>query len=175
MELLHNLWHAVSTEDENLTKYVLIFLGFIEIYVTLKLSAAILNISYTKKQQNTYIIIMGILFSISTLLIPKQISIFIHLFLTPFVVKFVFKTSIIKSILADIIPMLISVIFESIYAQFCIMLLGKTFLELQYILIYRVPIMLIIYFNIFLLSLLVNMIKKHITFFEKIDAYRKKL
>lgn len=175
MELLHNLWNAVSTEDENLTKYVLIFLGFIEIYVTLKLSAAILNISYTKKQQNTYIIIMGILFSISTLFIPKQISIFIHLFLTPFVVKFVFKTSIIKSILADIIPMLISVIFESIYAQFCIMLLGKTFLELQYILIYRVPIMLIIYFNIFLLSLLVNMIKKHITFFEKIDAYRKKL
>ena len=34
MEVLHNLWNIVSTEDENLTKYIALTLTFVEIYVT---------------------------------------------------------------------------------------------------------------------------------------------
>lgn len=175
MDLLHNLWNIVITEDENLTKYGILFFTFVEIYVTMKLATTILNIDYTKKQRNTYIIVMGILFILSTIFIPKQFSIFIHLFLTPFIIKIVFRTSVIKSILADIIPMLISVIFESIYAQLCILLFNKTFLDVQYILIYRLPIMLIIYLNILILSFIIKVIKKNKSLFDNIDSYRKKL
>ncbi|MBR2241097.1 MAG: GHKL domain-containing protein [Clostridia bacterium] len=175
MEVLHNLWNIVSTEDENLTKYIALTLTFVEIYVTLRLSATILDIKYTKKQKNLYMLVLGSLIIISTLFIPGQISIFIHLILTPIIVKMIFKTSIIKSILADIIPMLISVIIESIYAKLCFIIFQKTYIEIQYVLVYRIPIMLIVYLTIFLLSVLIKIIKNNIPTFEYIDSYRKKL
>ena len=175
MELLHNLWNVVSTEDENLTKYVLVFLGIIESFVMMRFFTTILDIKYTKKQKNLYVIIMEVLMIFSTFLIPKEISIFIHLIITFIVIKLVFKTTIIKSILAEIIPMLVSVIIESLYSRLCFIILEKTYLEIQYVLKYRVPIMLVIYLTIYLLSTLVKIIKNNITLFEQIDSYRKKL
>ena len=174
MELLHNLWNVVSTEDENLTKYVLVFLGIIESFVMMRFFTTILDIKYTKKQKNLYVIIMEVLMIFSTFLIPKEISIFIHLIITFIVIKLVFKTTIIKSILAEIIPMLVSVIIESLYSRLCFIILEKTYLEIQYVLKYRVPIMLVIYLTIYLLSTLVKIIKNNITLFEQIDSYRKK-
>ena len=175
MELLHNLWNVVSTEDENLTKYGILIFTFVEIYVTMKLATTILEINYTKKQRNAYICIMSVLFVLSTLFIPKQFSIFIHLILTPIIFKMIFKTSVIKSILADILPMLISVVIESIYAKLCFLILNKTYLDIQYILIYRIPIMIVIYLTIFVISILVKFIKENLSVLEQIDSYRKRL
>lgn len=50
MELLHNMWNVLVTEDENLMRIVLLFLGILETFVTLKLFTTILDIKYTKKQ-----------------------------------------------------------------------------------------------------------------------------
>ena len=175
MELLHNLWNVVSTEDENLTKYGILIFTFVEIYVTMKLATTILEINYTKKQRNAYICIMSVLFVLSTLFIPKQFSIFIHLILTPIIFKMIFKTSVIKSILADILPMLISVVIESIYAKLCFLILNKTYLDIQYILIYRIPIMIVIYLTIFVISIFVKFIKENLSVLEQIDSYRKRL
>ena len=135
MEILHNLWNVLCTEDENLTRYVALTLTFVEIYVSFKLSTTILSINYTKKQRNIYIMVLGILIILSELFIPSQISIFIHLILTPVIIKLIFKTSTTKAILADILPMLISVIIESIYAKICFIILGKTPIEYQNIII----------------------------------------
>ena len=49
------------------------------------------------------------------------------------------------------------------------------YLEFQYIIIYRIPIILIIYLTIYLISIIVRFIKKNITVVERIDSYRKKL
>ena len=175
MEILHNLWNIVSTEDENLVKYIVIILNIVESYVTLKLFSTVLNISYTKKQRNIYLIVMEILVILSTLFIPREISIFLHLILTFIVIKYIFKTSFIKSVLAEIIPMLVTVLIESIYSKLCFIITGKTYLETQYIIIYRIPIMLIIYLTIYLISILIKTIKKNISIFEHVDAYRKRL
>ncbi len=175
MEVLHNLWNIICTEDEILTKYTILTLTFIETYVMMKFFTTILNINYTKKQRNIYIIVMSILIILSTLFIPKQFSIFLHLILTFIIIKLVFNTSIIKAILAEIIPMLVTVIIESIYAKLCFIFLGKTYMEIQYILVYRVPIMLIIYLSVFLLSLFIKIIKSNISVFEHVGLYRKGL
>ena len=175
MELLHNLWNAVSTEDENLTKYGILVFTFVEIYVTMKLATTILDITYTKKQRNTYIIVMSVLFVLSTFFIPNQISIFIHLILTPIIFKLAFKTSVFKAIMADILPMLVSVIIESLYAQLCLFLFGKEPIEYQNILIYRLPIMLFIYLTIFIISIFIKLIKKNLSSIRHIDIHRKKL
>ena len=175
MEILHNLWNVLCTEDENLTRYVALTLTFVEIYVSFKLSTTILSINYTKKQRNIYIMVLGILIILSELFIPSQISIFIHLILTPVIITLIFKTSTTKAILADILPMLISVIIESIYAKICFIILGKTPIEYQNIIIYRIPIMMIVYFTLFLISISIKLAKENFIIFEYIDVHRKKL
>ena len=126
MELLHNLWNVVSTEDKNLTKYVVIVLAIIENYVTMLFFTTLLNINYTKKQKNIFIFTMELLVILSKIFIPNEISIFFHLIITFIVIKLVFKSTIIKSILAELITMLITVIIESIYAQLYFIIFGKT-------------------------------------------------
>ena len=175
MEMLHNLWNVLSTEDENLIKYAVIVLGFIEVYVTMRFSATILDINYTKKQRNTYILTLGTLMMLSNLFIPGEFSIFLHLILTPIIVKLILKTSIIKAILADILPMIVSLIFESIYLKLCLIIFGITPIQCSNIIIYRVPIMLLIYFTMILVSIGIETVKRHINVFKYIDNYKKKL
>lgn len=175
MELLHNLWNVVSTEDENLMKYVLIILGFIENYVTMKFFTNILNITYTKKQRNIYLITMNVLSILSTLFIVQEVSIFIHLIVTFIIIKYIFKTSIIKAILAEIIPMIVTLIIESVYIQLCLLLFNITPVQCNRIIIYRVPIMLLIYSTLLLISISIKKIKSNISIFSQIDNYRKKL
>ena len=175
MEILHNLWNVLCTEDENLIKYIILSLTFVEIYVTMKLSTTLLDISYTKKQRNTYILVMSILFILSTLFIPKTYSIFIHLILTPIIIKFVFNTSFFKAILADIIPMLLSALLEAFYIKICFILFNISFKNCSNIIIYRVPFMLFIYLTLFLLSKFVKFVKINLNYFDNLNKTYKKL
>lgn len=175
MEILQNLWNVLVTEDENLTKYVCLCLTFVEIFVTMKLFTTIFNINYTKKQRNIYVIIMSILIILSSLFIPTEYSIFIHLILTPFIIKTIFKTNILKSILAEIIPMFISVLLETLYLKICYKMFSLTLQMCKSIIIYRIPIMLFIYLTIYLISKLFNTIQINYTEFEKLDKTHKHL
>ena len=175
MEILHNLWNVVSTEDENLVKYIILSLTFLEAYVTLKFFTEILSINHSKRQSATYIILLSILIIISNLLIPKEISIFLHILLTPILIKLIFKTSVIKAILAEIIPMVFMTFFESIYLKLCLNLFNISYQECSNILMYRVPFMLFIYFTLLICSKLVRILKINTTNFESLDRAHKKL
>ncbi len=175
MELLHNLWNVLTTEDEKLTNYVCLSLIFIEIYVTMKLFTTILNISYTKRQRNIYYFIMCIVTIVNTLLIPQTIKVIFGLIIIPIIIKNIFKISILKSFLAEIIPMLISLIFEGIYLKLCLIFFGITPTQCKSIILYRFPIMCLIYLTMFLLSLLITSIKHTTKTFEHVDSYKKKL
>ena len=175
MDILHNLWNIVSTEDENLMKYILVILGLIESYVTLKFFTTILNIEYTKKQKNLYIIVMEVVMILSTFFIPKQFGLFIHIFLTFIIIKLIFKLSIIKSILAEIVPMLLIVLLETIYVNLCLNIFGISIIDCANIIIYRIPYMLFNYFTIFLVAKYVKFIKINLTSFETLTKPQKKL
>ena len=175
MEILHNLWNVVSTEDENLTKYVVLSLAFVEPYVTMKLFTSILDIKYTKKQRNIYIFLMGILIILSNLLIPKQFSLFINLIIIPIIIKLIFKTSMVKTIIAEIIPMIIIILLETVYVKICLMVFGISITQCANILVYRMPYMLFTYLTVFLFSKLVKFIKINLNAFEKINKTHKKL
>lgn len=175
MELLHNLWNIVSTEDENLTKYVVLSLTFVEAYVTMKFFTTVLNIEYTKRQKNIYILVMSILIILSNLFIPKQISLFIHLILNPILIKLIFKTSVIKSILASIIPMIVITLLETFYVPLCLKLFGISIIDCANIIVYRMPYMLFTYLTIYILSKIVKFIKINLTAFENLDKAHKRL
>lgn len=87
MELLHNLWNVLVTEDENLTNYVCLSLTFVEVYVTMKFFTTVLDISYTKKQRNIYFICMSIITIVSTLFLPDFINLVVRYHSCSFISK----------------------------------------------------------------------------------------
>lgn len=175
MEMLHGLWNVLCTEDENLTKYTFLTLTFVETYVLMKLFTSFLNITYTKKQRNIYMLLISILMILSTLLIPKEFSIFIHLILTPILIKTIFKTTFIKSIFAVIIPMIVTVLFETIYTKLCFLLFNISFENCANTIIYRVPFMLFLYLTIYLLAGFVNKIQIKLNVIDNLNNTQKKL
>lgn len=122
MELLHNMWNVLVTEDENLMRIVLLFLGILETFVTLKLFTTILDIKYTKKQLTLYFIFMFIYAIFTTYIIPNNFGIFVTILVIPLTIHCIFKTSFIKSFLAEIIPISIVVLLEGIYIKLCLLL-----------------------------------------------------
>ena len=60
MEILNNIWNALTTENPNLVNIILIFCMFIENYLSLKLFSLILNISATRKQKILYVLLVTI-------------------------------------------------------------------------------------------------------------------
>ena len=175
MNILHNLWNIVSTEDENLMKYMLVVLGIVEAYVTMKFFTTFLSIEYTKKQRNIYLIIMELVMILSTFFAPKQFALFVHLILTFLIIKFVFKISFVKSLLAEIVPMLLTVLLETVYVKLCLNLFGISITDCANIIIYRIPYMLFNYLTIYLIAKYVKFIKINLTSFDNINKNQRKL
>lgn len=175
MEFLHNLWNIVNTEDKNLIQHISIFLAFIENYVYMNFFITIFNINCTKKQKITYILVMEVLSVLSAFFIPNEYSIFVSLILTFVIIKIIFKLSYLKSILSEIIIMLTNVVLETCYTQLYFLIFGKSLIDYQYVVIYRISIMLINYFNIFLLTLLVKRIRNKIPTFKQYNSSKIRL
>lgn len=175
MEPLHNLWNVLVTEDENLTNYVCLSLTFVEVYVTMKFFTTVLGISYTKKQRNTYIFLLGSLTILTNLFIPSGFNMLIGLILLPATIKFTFKTSTFKSIIVEIMTMLTTLVLESIYLKLCFIIFGITPNECKNTLIYRIPFMITMYLTIFALSKIIGVIKINWNTFETLNKYHKKL
>ena len=175
MEILQNFWNAISTEDENLIRYVILCLSLIENYVMFKLFTTLLDINYSNKQKNIYFIIMFIYAIITGFLLPQKYGIFVTLFVIPITIKFTFKTSVLKSFLAEVIPLLITVLLEGIYIKLCLILFKINYDNVANIIIYRVPIVLMIYLTIFIISKLITAIKINSDIFDELDSTHKKI
>ena len=69
MEILNNIWNALSTENEALIKIISVPCSFIEVYIMFKLFTTILKIKYTKKQLYVYVFTVALVSIICTLFI----------------------------------------------------------------------------------------------------------
>lgn len=175
MEILHNLWNVLCTEDENLIKIITFVMSFIETYVSLNLFAAILDINYNKKQRNIYFLLMTIYWIIITFIIPNNISVFFTILVIPLIIHFVFKVSISKSVLSEILIFIITLTIESIYIKLCYYIFNISLNDCSNVPIYRIPSMLIVYLSIYALSKLIILIKFNISNFENIAKQAKRL
>ena len=104
MEILNNIWNALSTENELLINIISIPCTFIEIYLTFRLFAVILKTNYTKKQLYVYVISVSLVSIITSIIIPEPYNVFInYAFIFILLLKY-FQFSIIQAIAAVIIP-----------------------------------------------------------------------
>lgn len=173
MEILQNLWNALTTENETLMKYITLFMSFFEAYVSLKLFTAALDITYTKKQRNIYFLCIFVCWIFTNFIIPNKLGVFFSIITVPFIITFVFNVSIIKGLLSELLIFITTVIIENIYVQLCFLFFNISFNDCKNIPIYRIPSMIIIYIIIFLISKLIVLIKFNFNIFEHLSKKNK--
>lgn len=107
MEILNNLWLAVSTPNELLINIIAVPVSIIEIFIVMCLFLSILNIKSTIKQKCTYMLIMLITSIFTMYFLPNPFNIFINLFVPIIIACIVFKNSIFKTTAYVIISLII--------------------------------------------------------------------
>ena len=175
MEILQNLWNVLTTEDENLIKYLTVCMGLLEGYVYLKLFTSVLNLSYTTKQQNIYFACIFICLLFSTFIIPNEYSVFFATISLPIIIKFVFKTTIMKGILSELLILIITLSIETLFIKLHEKFIHISIYDCINIPIYRISSMLTIYLAIYIISKIILFFKVNINIFEKADHKTKKL
>ena len=71
MQILQNVWTALTTENEGLVALINIPLSFIEAYLSLLIFTSFFNITTTAKKISIYILVFPILGCISRVIIPE--------------------------------------------------------------------------------------------------------
>ena len=174
MEILQTIWTALTTENEGLTNIIITPLVIIEATVSTLLFTTILDINSTKKQKSIYILIISLLGLCCNFLLPKQYSNIITLVSTPFIIMLIFKIYFLKSLSAELIPLICIALSETIISRLVLLVLDVTFTPSANIPIYRVCILLSIYFLLFLIYLLARHFHFSIKIFDNIDKKNKR-
>ena len=104
MEILNNIWSALSTENETLIRIISIPAIIIEIYLSFCIFTLVLKTNYTKTQKKIYILSISTASIISNLFIPTPFNVIINYFFIFIILMCYFKFTFVQTILAIIIP-----------------------------------------------------------------------
>ena len=173
MEIFQTIWTALTTENELLTKILLIPEIFLENFVSMILFTTLLNISSSRKQKVNYVLVLSILGNIANLFIPNPIKSFVNIALIFICIKIFFKTNIIKSILGLIIPIFFAILSESIITKVFSSIIDFNSITLTTTPIYRLGITLLIQLVVFLMYLLIKYSKVQISLLENMSKKSK--
>ena len=107
MDILNNIWTAMSTPNTELVKIICILLLFVEAPLTYYLIASFFNIKFNKKQQLIYILTTGFVAAIATTFMRWPYNIILN-YATAFIILFfVMKLNFVKSLIATLFPSII--------------------------------------------------------------------
>lgn len=173
MEILNNLWLAVSTPNETLIDVILIIGIFIENSLVLGLFTTILNISPKTFQKIIYIVIMSIIGVLTMYIIPSPFNIFVNLFIPILVAYLIFKISILKIFASIIIALIILNLLGSLLLNPYLSILNLNTEELNHIPLYRFLYMCTIYIFTIIINLILKVKNIKVTILEDIDNKNK--
>lgn len=173
MEILQNIWQALTTPNENLINIFMIPLSFIEIAVGMLLFTTLLNIESTKKKKITYILFLSIYTIISSFLIPKSFLLFINILTGSIIIYFIFKPGILKAIIAQIIPLISTALIETILLRVYLIIFKQEYEQILSIPFYRISFILILYLIMFLIYKILKFFKIHIILSDSLNKKSK--
>ena len=137
MEILNNIWVALTTENTTIINIMLVLFLFIEMPLTMELFLTILNITATKKQKLIYLALTIPIGIVCVFLISKPYSNIITLISAPIIIMCVFKISFLKSLVAEFIPIVFISILEMIFARLFLIIFN---MEYSVLLLFKVTI-----------------------------------
>lgn len=176
MNVLNNIWLALSTPNEELVKFFSIpLLMLIEAPLSFALISNIFNIKFKTKQKLIYIIITGIIAVIANLFIGWSYNIVFNYATAFIILYFVMKLGFTKSTIATLFPSIVFNLVGSLLANPYLDLLNITYEQNNSIFIYRVPFNLLTYLIVFILILILKYRKVTLNILEDFDKKTKSI
>lgn len=175
MELLNNIWNALTTPNETLINILSIPFTVIEITFSALLFLSILNIKSTKKQQIIYIILISAISIISNYFLPSPFHLVVNYVFMLILIHALFKTDILRTILAFIIPIIIFSLLGMFLINPFLYIFKISSDELLTIPIYRI----IYVFSQYIVAFIIYFVFKHkeivLNIFNDIDKKQKQI
>lgn len=173
MEVLNNIWTAISTPNERLLNLFSIPFTIIEAILIMSLYISLLNIKASKKQKFIYICFFTATSLFSMYIIPNPFNIFFNYFIMFILACIIFKFSIIKSLLAMVLSIIIFALVGALILNPYLTILKIDSYQLNSILIYEFGYLFIIYLTVFIISLIIKHRHIQIELLEDIDTKNK--
>ena len=173
MEIFQTIWTALTTENELLTKIILIPETFLENFISMLLFTTLLNISANKHVKIKYIITVSILGNIINFFIPNPFKSLINTCLILLCIKLLFKVNILKTILALIIPTIFAILCESLMIKLSSTFFNFNIQNITTIPLYRLIYVLCIQILLFFIFLFIKYSKIQISLLENMSKKSK--
>lgn len=173
MNILNNIWMAVSTPNEGLINIMLCLFSLFENFLTMNLFLSIFNISSNKMQRLTYVILISSLSLISLYVIPNPFNVFSNYLIMVFLIFFIFKISKLKSLLATGTSAIIFNLIISLIVNPYLTLLNINSDQLSAIPVYRLGYLLVVYVFLCMIILISKYKNLKLNFLENIDNKTK--
>ena len=175
MELLNNIWNALSTPNEGLMNIILILGSFMEAILSFLVFTALLNISSSHKQKIIYIFLSSIESWLVVTFIPSPFNTIANFIFAFFLIFILFKQTILKSFIAVLSPMIIFALIGSLIINPFLTIFHLTYEQAETIPIFRLLYLFIMYSIVLLVSLLIKSSKTYLkfAFFDELDKKTK--
>ena len=173
MEILNNIWVALSTPNENLLNILSIPLYFVENLLTMYLFLNITNISSTGKQKVLFVILMSIVSIFTINIIPNPFNIYLNYIIMFILVCTIFKGTILRKCLSLLISLIIFNLVGALILNPFIRIFRINSDELAVIPIYRLSYMLIMYVLVSIVILIFRAKNLKLNFLDDIDTKSK--
>lgn len=156
MEILNNMWMAISTPNETLIRLIAIPAIIIENYLIMNLFLSLLKLNAKNSNKFFYVFSMSILSLLNMYIIPTNLNLIFNFTFMIVLTHLIFKTYFLKSFFAIILSAVFFSIVNSIILNPFLSILNLTCTELASIPIYRIMYILIVYI---IVSLIIFIIK----------------
>ena len=173
MELLNNIWTAISTPNEGFIDIIAIPATLLENILIMYLFLYILNINSSKQQKITYVLSMTIISLISMYIIPNPINIFFNYLMMICLAYTIFKINLIKSLLAIITSIITFALISTLILNPYLSILNINYEQSETIPIYRLGYLTITYFTVLLIIYILKIKNLKINILDDIDKKNK--
>ena len=170
MEILNNIWMALSTPNNIAMNIIYIIGGLIENFLTMQLFLTIFNINSTKKQKLLFVFFITFVSIITMYIIPNPYNAFVNYIINILLLIFIFKLSFFKSILATICPVIIFGLVGTFLSTLYFAILHITSEQVASIPIYRIGYLLLMYIFMSLIILLIHYRQISLNKLEELDT-----
>ena len=175
MEVLNNIWTAISTPNEGLVNILTIPLFFVESYLIMTLFLSMLNINVSNKQKLIYLTIVTFIGIISMLILPNPLNIFINYIFMILLSYLIFKFTLIKSILSIVTSIIIFALVGTLILNPYLNILNITYEQSETILIYRLGYLFLMYSIILCISLILKTKNFKLSVIDNLDNKNKSI
>lgn len=175
MEILNNIWNALSTENERLINILSLPCTFFEIYIIFLIFTSIFKINYTKRQSIIFICLSSLTSIIAFYFIPAPYYSIVDYIIMYILIKEIFKLNWIKSFLSIIASFFIYSLVGNLVLNPFINIFNVTYSQITLIPLYRLLYISVVYVFLFVITRLLNIQNIKINILENFNTTNKKL